>query len=343
MRHDARAFTLLELLVVMGIIAIVVAIIVPAMSSVRDTGRTTVCQTHLREMARGWDIYADENDEVMVPGRMFNQRPKGPTNPGNWFSVGNGLKYRPRWPAVVSAAIGVFPYDKPEPMPGSTGSSTTPNFDRQDYDNELLVCPTESTWVDERNYAYGYNYQFLGNARQNNDNIYYNFPVRRHRVKAPGSTVLMADSLGTAAGFSTFERRGYRNDGNSFDSKGNHGWALDPPRLTKRSDRGTGDNGSPRTAVDTRHQDKANAAFADGHVALMSDEDLGYRKTKQGRYVDLDPSEGDISSGAGGSGALQSPGRPPRDPAILGVVNPANNRLFSGTGRDKDPPVVPGR
>ena len=45
----------------------------------------------------------------------------------------------------------------------------------------------------------------------------------------------------------------------AYQALGNHGWSLDPPRLTDESDRGTGDPGSPRTAVDPRHQDKVNA------------------------------------------------------------------------------------
>lgn len=50
--------------------------------------------------------------------------------------------------------VGVFAFDYP--------SMTD---DRQDYTSKVCQYPSAPKWVDERNYAYGYNHQFLGNAR----------------------------------------------------------------------------------------------------------------------------------------------------------------------------------
>ncbi len=93
---------------------------------------------------------------------------------------------------------------------------------------------------------------------------------------------------------------------------GNHGWTLDPPRLTETSDRGTGDRDSPRTAVHPRHKGRANVVYCDGHGETSTLQRLGYRTVPDGTYVDTEA-----------------------------VEDPPTNQFFSGSGRDEDPPDLP--
>ena len=123
---------------------------------------------------------------------------------------------------------------------------------------------------------------------------------------------MAGDCLGTAAGIATHSRKEYANDGTDYAEKGNHAWTLDPPRLTERSDRGSGDADSPRTAVDSRHNDRANVVFCDGHGVSQSLEALGYRILSTGAFVDLEE-----------------------------VDDPPTNQFFSGFYRDDDPPNLP--
>ncbi len=255
--------------------------------------------SNLRQVSHGWHSYADEYNDVSVPG-VYPKAPGGIGSPANWYEVGNGLKYRPRWIATMGRFVGLFAFDHP-----------STHDERQDYDGKAYHCPAVNDWVDERNHAYGYNYQFLGNARQKAGR-YHNFPVNRSRIRNFASTVLGADAMGTAGGFARHDRGAYDNNGTQTTAMGNHAWSLDPPRLTNRSDRGSGDAGSPRTAVDPRHSGRVNAVFCDGHGESLSDEALGYRRLADATYVDQQDAD-----------------------------KPPTNKLFSGTGQDDDPPDVP--
>ena len=59
--NKTRAFTLVELLVVIGIIALLIAILLPALSKARSSARTVSCAANLRSIVQGMQIYAAQN------------------------------------------------------------------------------------------------------------------------------------------------------------------------------------------------------------------------------------------------------------------------------------------
>ncbi len=60
-----RAFTLIELLIVIGIIAVLVAILLPALAKARDAAHLTICQSNLRQIGAAFQIYAVENSGAL--------------------------------------------------------------------------------------------------------------------------------------------------------------------------------------------------------------------------------------------------------------------------------------
>lgn len=72
MRHDDRAFTLIELLVVIAIIALLMGIMLPALSRVRQQARTVYCQSSLRQLGLAMQAYAHSNDDF-VPRALDHQ------------------------------------------------------------------------------------------------------------------------------------------------------------------------------------------------------------------------------------------------------------------------------
>ena len=72
---DARrriAFTLVELLVVISIIAVLISLLLPAMRMARETARQTVCMSNLRQVAIGVASYMAELDNTFPTGHIYS-------------------------------------------------------------------------------------------------------------------------------------------------------------------------------------------------------------------------------------------------------------------------------
>lgn len=63
-RHITRParFTLLELLVVIGTIAILMSLLLPALSKVKETGRGITCSKNLKQLCESYNMYVDDNN-----------------------------------------------------------------------------------------------------------------------------------------------------------------------------------------------------------------------------------------------------------------------------------------
>ncbi len=301
-----RGFTLVEILVVMGLIVLLLSILMPVLGSARESGRSAKCGSNLRQFGLAVRMYLNNSGGLYPPVRP-DLNPDG-TAP--LVDVGDGgLKIRPRMPAILARYI-----------EGGISNPSTSD-ERQDYDNPLLLCPTVSNWTDERNTAYGYNYQFLGNNRNRSgvSGSLVNYPVNEGAVTKTARTILMGDCMGTAAAFARNQRTAYEAKGSSLTAMGNHSYTLDPPYLPSHV---TGrvvstSSAGRRSALDPRHNGQANALFCDGHVEALTLADAGYDVANDGSVT-----HGWRTDGAGGE------------------VATGTNRYFSGDFTNKPPPFA---
>jgi type II secretory pathway pseudopilin PulG len=60
-QQSAKAFTVVELLVVIGIIAVLIALLLPVLAKARAAANRTVCQSNIRQLGMGILIYCDNN------------------------------------------------------------------------------------------------------------------------------------------------------------------------------------------------------------------------------------------------------------------------------------------
>jgi len=86
-RTPNASFTLIELLVVVAIIAVLVALLLPALSAARDQGRTLQCQTLLRNIGAAMVAYANDHRDELMPWVQGSAVDGRGWNPGVWSGV----------------------------------------------------------------------------------------------------------------------------------------------------------------------------------------------------------------------------------------------------------------
>lgn len=138
-----NGFTLIELLVVVSIIALLVAILIPAINQARNLAEVTLCATKLQQIGLAWHIYLSSNNYTFPRWRLNMQ----------WF-------YGGREPCIASPYIPALDYRPLNPYVALT--------EQGQERAELFQCPADRPIVDDQGQprvTKGYTtYEYLGNC-----------------------------------------------------------------------------------------------------------------------------------------------------------------------------------
>jgi len=251
-------FTLMELLVVIAVIAVLIAICVPALRAARDSARAVKCGANIRQLLVGMRLYENENGRFppSFVTAMFAAQP-----PGGFAGKASSDKPGRWW----------FNY-----MTDFTQEHPT--------DMAVLWCPSRSVDVFEFKTDvlcgnYGVNLSICKNPYGSSPNAAFaSRSLSADSIREPGRTLLLVDS-----GYATI---GWRHV------------MTKPPILPQTPADSTYIPGlraanrekyirpfQSKDAFEGRHPGrKVNVGFVDGHVALTPADDLAITTSEEDGY-----------------------------------------------------------
>ena len=71
----SRGFSLLDVLVTISVIAVLIAMLLPALGRVRETAHRVICSSNVRQIGLGIAMYADANNDALTPSRFVDANP----------------------------------------------------------------------------------------------------------------------------------------------------------------------------------------------------------------------------------------------------------------------------
>ncbi|WP_261362952.1 DUF1559 domain-containing protein [Rubinisphaera margarita] len=129
-RRDRSGFTLIELLVVIAVIAILVALLLPAVQQAREAARRMQCKNNLKQL--GLAIHNYESTHRTLPPAA------GGTDNGSWDNNGRLSGIVMLLPFFEQQAL----WDQIASAPGQGGPAYHVNFPHPDATPAILLCPT---------------------------------------------------------------------------------------------------------------------------------------------------------------------------------------------------------
>lgn len=101
MKHSSRGFTLIELLVVLVVIALLVGLLLPALSKSREAAKQTQCLANIKQVVLAAHAYARQNNDAIPTGPGISSG--NPFAPALWDAIASNQLYNYPTPAILTS------------------------------------------------------------------------------------------------------------------------------------------------------------------------------------------------------------------------------------------------
>jgi prepilin-type N-terminal cleavage/methylation domain-containing protein/prepilin-type processing-associated H-X9-DG protein len=228
-RRYRFGFTLVELLVVIGIIALLIAILLPALGRARQQGQRVQCMSNLRQITTATVMYCTEN-------KGWFPRAAVGTATGNYSDVYDDFVY---WQPGRDPNQG--------PLVKYLGDKV--------FNPNLFICPTDNVVNHANGYPYSYTMNELMGGLKPVLVSDLHFRIKITQVKRAAEKILFIDESSQTIDDGCWAPQHATSDGVTLISGGAN-------LLANRHDKASEQSTNPSAG-------NGNAAFVDGHVEFM--------------------------------------------------------------------------